>query len=46
MNSKNSRKSDPPTFLLNLTDVVDLRRSDKYIALSNRSIYNTWKIQK
>ena len=33
MNSKNSKKSDPHRLLLNLTDKVDLRRKDKYIAL-------------
>ena len=29
--------------LLNLTDKIDLRRKDKYVALSNLSIYYTWK---
>ena len=29
--------------MLNLTDKLDLRRSDKYVALSNLSIYYTWK---
>ena len=28
---------------LNLTDKIDLRGKDKYIALSNLSIYYTWK---
>ena len=32
MNSKNSKASDPHTLLLNLTDKIDLRRKDKYIA--------------
>ena len=27
----------------NLTDKLDLRRSDKYVALSNLSIYYTWE---
>ena len=44
MNSKNSKTSDPHRLLLNLTDKIDLRRKDKYIALSNLSIYYTWKI--
>ena len=35
MNSKNSKTSDPHRLLLNLTDKIDLRRKDKYIALSN-----------
>ena len=43
MNSKNSKTSDPHILLLNLTDKIDLRRKDKYIALSNLSIYYTWK---
>ena len=37
MNSKNSKTSDPHRLLLNLTDKKDLRRKDKYIALSNIS---------
>ena len=43
MNSKNSKTSDPHTLLLNLTDKIDLRRKDKYIALLNLSIYYTWR---
>ena len=43
-NSKNSKTSDSHRLLLNLTDKIDLRRKDKYIALSNLSIYYTWKI--
>ena len=35
MNSKNNKTSEPHRLLLNLTDKVDLRRKDKYIALSN-----------
>ena len=41
MNSENSRTSDPHSLLLNLTDKIHLRRKDKYIALSNLSIYYT-----
>ena len=41
MNSKNSETSDPHRLLLNPTDKIDLRRKDKYIALSNlRICYN------
>ena len=40
INSKNSKTSDPHRLLLNLTD---LRREDKYIVLSNLSVYYTWK---
>ena len=43
MNSKKSKTSDPRRLLLNLTDKIDLRREDKYIALLNLSIYYTWK---
>ena len=43
MNSKNSKTSKPYVLVLNLTDKLDLRRSDKYVALSNLSMYCTWK---
>ena len=44
MNSKNNKTSDPHRLLLNLIDNIDLRRKEKYIALSNLlSIYYTWK---
>ena len=43
MNSKNSKISDPHRLLLNLTDKITLRRSDRSVALSNLSIYYTWK---
>ena len=43
MDSQSSKTSDSHKLLLNLTDKIDLRRKDKYIALSNLSIYYTWK---
>ena len=43
MNSRHSKTSDPHRLLLNLTDEIDLRRKDKYITLSNFSVYYTWK---
>ena len=43
MNSKNSKTSNPHRLFLNLTDKIDLRKKDKYIALSNFSIWYTWK---
>ena len=43
MNFKNSRTSHPHKLLLNFSGKIDLKRSDKYVALLNRSIYNTWK---
>ena len=46
MNTGNSKTSDPHRLLLNLTDKTDLRTKDKYIALSNLSIYYIWKILK
>ena len=43
MSSKNSKTSDPHRLLLNLQDKINLKRSDEYVALSNISIYYTWK---
>ena len=43
MNSENSKTFDPPRQLLNLSVKINLKRSDKYVALSNHSIYYTWK---
>ena len=39
LNSKNSKTSDPHKLLLNITEKIDLRRKDKYIIISNLSIY-------
>ena len=43
MNSKTSETSDPLRLLFILADKINLKRSDKYSALSNLSIYYTWK---
>ena len=43
MNSGNSETSNSHRLLLNLTDKIDLKRSDSYVALSNLSIYYIWK---
>ena len=43
MNSENSKTSDPHRLLHNLLDKINLKRSDKYVALSNLSFYYTWK---
>ena len=43
MNSRNSKTSDPQRLLLKLTDKINLKRSDKYIALSQLSTYYIWK---
>ena len=37
-NSKNSKTSDPPR-----QDEINLKKNDEYVALSNLSIYDTWK---
>ena len=39
MNSGNSKTSDSHRLLLNFTDKIDLKKSNKYVALSNLSIY-------
>ena len=38
-----SKTSEPHILILKLTDKLDLRRGEKIIALSNLSIYYTWK---
>ena len=44
MNFENSKASDPHRLLLNLSDKINLSSKDKYVALSNLSIYYTWKV--
>ena len=46
INSGNSKTSDPQRILLSLSDKVNLKRSDKYVVLSNLSIYYTWKYKR
>ena len=43
MNFKDNKTSDPHRPLLNITDKLNLKISDKYVALLNLSIYYTWK---
>ena len=43
INSRNSNKSDPHRLLFNLSDKISLKRSDKYLALSNLSIDYTYQ---
>ena len=43
MNSENSRTSKNHISVLKLTDKLDLRKGQKGIALSNFSVYYTWK---
>ena len=41
MNSENNKTFDLHRFLLSLTDIINLKRGDKFVALSNISIYFT-----
>ena len=43
MASKSNETSDPHRLLFNLTDKINLKRSDKYVALTYLSIYYIWK---
>ena len=43
MNSENSRTSEYHVSVLKLTNKLDLKRGQKSVALSNLSIYYTWK---
>ena len=43
MNSENGKTSDYHRLQLSLSDTINLKRIDKYVALSNFSIYYTWK---
>ena len=39
MNSENSKTSDPSRLLLDLSDKINLKRNDKYTALSKHLLY-------
>ena len=41
--SENSKTLEAHRLLLNFADKIILKRSDKYVALSNLSMYYTWK---
>ena len=41
INSENSKTSDPHRLLINLSDKLNLKRSDKHVDLSNLSICYT-----
>ena len=43
INSKNSKNSDSHRLLLNLLEKLNLKRSDRYLSLSDLIIYYTWK---
>ena len=43
MNSENRKTYNPYRLLLNLSEKLDLKGNDKYVTLSNLSIYYTWE---
>ena len=43
MNSKYSKTSNSHRLLLNLSNKINLKRSAKYVVLSNLSLYYKWK---
>ena len=43
MNTENSKTNEPHKFVLNLSQRLDLRSSNKHVALQNLSIYYKWK---
>ena len=43
MNTENGKNSEPHVLILKLIDKLDLMIFEKSIALSNISIYYTWK---
>ena len=43
VNCKNSKTYEPYRLLLNLSDKINLKGSNKYVVLSNLSMYYTWK---
>ena len=43
MNSKNSKTSEPYGLLINLSNKINLKRYDKYVASSNLNMYDTCK---
>ena len=43
VNSKSSKTSDTHQLLFSLTEKINWKKSDKYVALSHLSLYYTWK---
>ena len=43
MNTENSKTNVPHKFVLNLSQRLDLRSSNKHVAPQHLSIYYTWK---
>ena len=46
MNSKNSKTSSPHRLSLNLSDKINLKSSDKYVALSRKNIQKSYRNDK
>ena len=43
MNTENSKMNEPHKFVITLSQRLDLRSSNKCVALQNLCIYQTWK---
>ena len=43
MNTENSKTNEPHKFVLNLSQRLEFRSSDKHVSLQNLSIYYTCK---
>ena len=43
MSTENSKTNEPQKFAFDLSQRLDLRSSNKHVALQNLSIYCTWK---
>ena len=43
MNKEDSKTNEPHEFVLNLSQRLDLKSSNKHVTLQNVSIYYTWK---
>ena len=45
MNIENSKMSEPHKFVLTLSQRLDLRSSDKHVALQNLSTYHSFSME-
>ena len=43
MNTENSKTCEPDKFVLYISEILDLRKTNKHVALQNLYIYYTWK---
>ena len=43
MNMENSKMNEPRKFVLDFSQRLDLRSSNKHVALQNLSVYYTWR---